>query len=65
MTELGDAELTEQGVMALSAHKSPDAARLYIKRNEGQRKAAARKRRAWVEQERTMPESQNRPGKAV
>ena len=62
MTELGDAELTEQGVMALSAHKSPDAARLYVKRNERQRRAAARKRRAWVEQERTMPESQNRKG---
>jgi hypothetical protein len=26
MTELGDAELTEQGVMALSAHKAPEAA---------------------------------------
>ena len=62
MTELGDAELTEQGVMALSTHKSPDAARLYLKRTERQRQAAARKRRAWVEQERNMPESQNRKG---
>jgi hypothetical protein len=60
MTELGDAELTEQGVMALSAQASPEAARLYIKRNERQRRAAARKRRAWVEQERSVPESQNR-----
>ena len=62
MTELGDAELTEQSVMALSTHKSPEAARLYIKRTERQRQAAARKRRAWVEQERNVPESQNRKG---
>jgi len=48
MTELGDAELTEQGVMALSGHKTPDAARLYQKRTETQRASAARKRRAWV-----------------
>jgi hypothetical protein len=32
MTELGDAELAEQGVMALSGHKTPRAARLYVKR---------------------------------
>ena len=49
LTELGDAELTEQGVMALSGHKSPSAARLYVKRTEAQRVSAARKRRAWVE----------------
>ena len=49
LTELGDAELTEQGVMALSGHKSPTAARLYIKRTDAQRVSAARKRRAWVE----------------
>ena len=53
MTELGDAELTEQGVMALSGHRSPEASRLYVKRTEAQRIAAARKRRAWVEKERT------------
>jgi hypothetical protein len=34
MTELGAAELTEQGVISLSMHKTPQAARLYIKRNE-------------------------------
>ncbi len=62
MTELGDAELTEQGVMALSAHSSPDAARGYVKKTERQRLAAARKRRAWVEQERIEAESQNRTG---
>ena len=43
MTELGDAELVEQGVMALSGHKTPQAARLYMKRTEAQRIAAARK----------------------
>jgi len=49
LTELGDAELTEQGVMALSGHRTPEAARLYIKRTETQRASAARKRRAWVD----------------
>jgi len=49
MTELGDAELTEQGVMSLSMHKTPQAARLYVKRTEQQRASAARKRRRWVE----------------
>jgi hypothetical protein len=62
MTELGDAELTEQGVMALSAHRSPEAARLYVKKTEQQRLAAARKRRAWVEQERIVSKSQNGGG---
>jgi hypothetical protein len=32
LTELGDAELTEQCVMALSGHRKPEAARLYVKR---------------------------------
>src|SRR5262245_29259492 len=41
-TELGDAELTEQGVMALSDHRTPEAARLYVKRTETQRASAAR-----------------------
>ncbi len=49
MTELGDADLTEQGVMTLSGHKTPQAARLYVKRTERQRVSAARKRREWVE----------------
>ena len=48
MTELGDAELTEQGVMSLSGHRTPDAARGYVKKTDAQRLAAARKRRAWV-----------------
>ena len=60
MTELGDAELTEQGVMSLSGHRSPDAARGYVKKTEAQRLAAARKRRAWVlEIEHARNESQN------
>jgi hypothetical protein len=62
MTELGDAELTEQGIMALSAHSTPDAARGYVKKTERQRLAAARKRRAWVEQERNEAKSQNEAG---
>jgi IS5 family transposase len=60
MTELGDAELTEQGVMSLSGHRTPDAARGYIKRTDVQRLAAARKRRAWIiEIEHAQNESQN------
>jgi hypothetical protein len=62
MTELGDAELTEQGVMSLSGHRSPEAARGYVKKTEVQRLAAARKRRAWVvELEHVWNESQNEP----
>lgn len=49
MTELGDAELTEQEVMALSTHATPQAARLYVKRNERQEEQAATKRRNYVE----------------
>ena len=45
MTELGDAELAEQGVMALSGHRTPQAARLYVKRTQYQRLRAAAKRR--------------------
>jgi hypothetical protein len=40
----------EQGVMALSGHRTPKAARLYIKRTDHQRSRAAAKRRAWVEE---------------
>ena len=62
MTELGDADLTEQGVMSLSGHKSPDAARGYVKKTDAQRLSAARKRRAWVtELEHAQNESQNEP----
>jgi integrase len=53
MTELGDAELAEQGVMALSGHKTPQAARLYVKRTERQRVTAAAKRRQWIEANET------------
>ncbi len=59
MTELGDSELTEQQVMALSGHRTPEASRLYVKRTEAQRIAAARKRRAWVEREQSAANSQN------
>lgn len=53
MTELGDAELTEQEVMSLSTHATPDAARIYVKRNERQELTAATKRRDYVERKRT------------
>jgi hypothetical protein len=49
MTELGDAGLTEPQIMSLSAHETPDAARVYVKRTELQRVTAARKRRQFVE----------------
>jgi len=45
MTELGDAELTEQGIIALSGHRTAEAARGYIKRTEVQKHAALMKRR--------------------
>jgi hypothetical protein len=48
MTELGDAGLTEQGVMSLSGHKTPEASRLYVKRTEKQRVKAASKRREFI-----------------
>jgi len=39
--------------MALSGHKTPEAARLYVKRTERQRLRAAVKRRTWVEASRS------------
>jgi hypothetical protein len=62
LTELGDAELTEQAIMSLSDHATPQAARLYVKKTEQQRTAAARKRRAWVEAqaEQEADESRNK-----
>jgi hypothetical protein len=52
LTELGDAGLTEQGGMALSGHRTPEALRIYEKRTDVQRAIGARKRRAWVEASR-------------
>ncbi len=48
MTLLGDAELTEQQIMALSGHVTPAAARLYVKRTEAQRRSAAVQRRDYL-----------------
>jgi hypothetical protein len=48
LTELGDSGVTEQEGMAASMHKTPQALRLYVKRTEGQRVSAARKRRVYV-----------------
>jgi hypothetical protein len=66
MTELGDAGLTEAQVMALSAHETPDAARLYVKRTEVQRTTAARARRIWLDaqaqQEQIPSKSRNDRG---
>ena len=59
MTELGDSDVTEAGIMSLSGHKTPQASRLYVKRTEVQRLVAARKRRAWVDAERNGTKSQN------
>lgn len=53
MTELGDAELTEQQIMTLSTHKTPQAARRYVKQTERQEQSAATKRRRFVERSRT------------
>jgi hypothetical protein len=49
LTELGDAELTEPGIIALSGHRTADAARGYVKRTEVQRERGLLKRRAWVQ----------------
>lgn len=49
LTELGDSGATEAETMAASMHKTPNAARLYVKRTEDQRASAARKRRVLVE----------------
>lgn len=46
LTELGDAGVTEQEGMALSAHTTPEAFRLYLKHTRNQRLAGARKRLA-------------------
>ena len=44
-----DAELTEQGVIILPGHRTPDAARGYAKKTDVQRLAAVKERRAWVQ----------------
>ena len=62
LTELGDAEVTEQEVMAASGHATPDAARLYLKRTARQRASAARKRRILLALEKEQGDkTQNGP----
>jgi integrase len=51
MTELGDGQLTEKSIMALSGHRTPQAARVYVKRTERQRLAATAQRRRFLETE--------------
>ncbi len=53
MTELGDAELTDQEMMALSAHKQRSMLTVYSKRTENQRRSAARKRLEMRSQRKT------------
>jgi integrase len=62
LTELGDAEVTEQGGMALSGHSTPEAFRLYRHRTEKQRMLAARKRRIYLglEQEQEQDKTRKR-----
>ena len=57
LTELGDAEVTEQEGMATSGHKTPRVYRGYVKHTEVQRLSAARKRRAWVSTQGGAPTS--------
>jgi len=45
--------------MALSGYKTPKAARLSVKRTHSQRVTAARRRRAWVDTERSADKGQN------
>ena len=61
MTELGDAEITEQGIMALSGHRTPQAVRVYVKRTERQRLAASAQRRRFLESERDANDCGNEP----
>ena len=50
MTELGDAEITEQGIMALSGHRTP-AGRASLCQTHCQRLAASAQRRRFLESE--------------
>lgn len=60
LTELGDAELTEQEEMSLSGHRSPNVVRRYVKKTDPQRLSGTRKRRALVEhREQARNKSQN------
>jgi hypothetical protein len=63
LTELGDAGLTESAVIALSGHRTAEAARGYVKRTEAQREAGLLKRRAWVQAvtEESAAENKKRP----
>jgi hypothetical protein len=56
--------LTEQGIMSLSGHNTPEAARLYVHKTEKQRRAAARRRCAYFESEQKQVKSQNRAAAA-
>ena len=50
--------------MSLSGHNTPEAARLYVHKTEKQRRAAARRRCAYIESEQKQVKSQNRAAAA-
>ncbi|WP_424956119.1 hypothetical protein [Hyphomicrobium sp. 1Nfss2.1] len=64
MTELADSDLTEEQEMSLSGHSTPDAKRRYVKRTDAQRLTAARKRRAWVQEQKTHESSNDGSSKS-
>ena len=61
MTEPDDEQITEQGIMALSGHRTPQAARVYVKRIERQRLAATAQRRHFLESEHQANDCRNGP----
>jgi hypothetical protein len=56
LTELGDADVSEQDGMATTGHSNPDVFRGYRKKTEIQRLRALRKRRAWRQADRAASE---------
>lgn len=58
LTELGDSGASESEIMALSMHRSPQAARGYIKKTETQRLHGMRKRRSHIEENKPARESE-------
>jgi len=61
LNELADSDLTETQEMAMSGHTTPNAKRRYVKRSEAQRLTAARKRRAWQEEQNQTKSRNSEP----
>jgi len=53
LTEAADAGATDQGLRALSGHKTTAALRVYLKQTQVQRMVASRQRREHVEKNRS------------